>query len=575
MMLIESYLWGRCDISTPGSRLESVESTDLIYDYIVVGAGTAGSIVAGRLSESGENNVLLLEAGGPEPLGARMPCFYRTFWGYEHVDWDYRVELDDYCLDQGEKGCSWPRGKCIGGSSVLNGMMFHKGHCADYDSWVEACNCTSWSWEALQRYFNMSEGNKEIGTLVSAEYHSETGKMPVQRFNYQPPEITTLLQIFKEAGLKVITDMNDPNTPEGFTVAQTFNHNGQRYTTARAYLSPDYSNLSVKMHAHVTKIIFNGTRAVGVEYLDSNGNTMVAHASKEVIISAGALNSPQILMLSGVGPKSILNEFEIPIVADLSVGQNLRNHIGATINFVIVNQNNTQVLDWNVFTEYMLTRGGPMSATGLTQLTGLLYSSLGNRSRNQPDTQVFVNGRYAECSRTGAINEPVTSCPNAQYNISFNVVCLLPRSVGYMTLRSTNPLDKPRFYANFLKHPHDMIVLKDGFDYIKAIHEHSLNSSMKLELDETYTLVCDEKNERWSDEWKECMIRTHTDPQNHEIGTTALGSVVDENLKIYGIENVRVCDAGSIPSHITGNPQGAIMALAEKCADLIKEEWQS
>ncbi|CAB3246144.1 unnamed protein product [Arctia plantaginis] len=575
MLMLESYLWGRCHISTPSKRLESVEPTSS-YDFIVVGAGTAGSIVAGRLSEDGKYKVLLLEAGGPEPIAARPPGFYRLFWNYPGVDWNYRTQPGNYCLENKKEGCIWPRGKVVGGSSVLNGMIYHRGHEADYDAWVKAANSTSWSWKALLPYFDMSEGNKQIGTLVSSKYHSAKGRMPVQRFNYQPPEVYDLLKRLEANGFEIIEDMNNPHTPVGFTIVQAFTNNGQRYTTARAYLAPRSirPNLSVTMHAHVTRVIFRKKRAIGVEYLDAKGYRKTVYADKEVILSAGTLNSPQILMLSGVGPKFHLGRLNISILADLPVGQNLKNHIGVTL-YLVTSQANTRTLDWNALTEYLLTKGGPMSCSGITQVTGLLCSSLAKWERN-PDLQFFFNGFYAECSKTGVIGEPATPNYLAGTNISANAVSLLPRSVGYMILNSTNPLDPPLFFPNYFDHPDDMVVLKDGLMYLKQIFfgKNAKYEKHKVELDRKYTKVCDDTAEPWSDEWNECIIRVYTDPQNHMVGTTALGSVVNSELQVFHLEHIRVCDAGSIPQLTTGNIQAPIMALAEKCAHLIKKTWE-
>ncbi|XP_021182572.3 glucose dehydrogenase [FAD, quinone] [Helicoverpa armigera] len=575
MVLLQGYLWGRCEIATPCKRIESIDETESEYDFIIVGAGSAGSIVAGRLSENTSYNVLLLEAGGPEPLGARVPSFYKTFWGHDEVDWQGRAVPDpNFCRDQGELGCQWPLGKSLGGSSLLNGMMYHKGHAADYETWVEE-GAEGWSWDEVKPFMDLAEGNRQVGSLVDGKYHSETGRMPIQTFNYQPPQLRDLIEAINQTGLPIITDMNDPNTPDGFVVAQTFNDNGQRYTTARAYLAPksERPNLSVKLYAHVTKVLFDGKKAVGVEYVDKNGNTKTVKTTKEVIVSAGPLTSPKILMHSGVGPKEVLEPLGIPVVADVPVGKRLRNHCGATLNFLLKKSNNTQSLDWSAMTDYLLELDGPMSSTGLTQLTGLLYSSYADKSRKQPDLQFFFNGLYADCSKTGVIGEPAEDCSDG-YKISANAVALLPRSVGHVTINSTDPFKSALFYPNFFSHPDDMNIVMEGVDYLHQIFESEvLQEKYKIELDPEYTKECDDY-EAWSRDWKECMIRLHTDPQNHQLATNAIGKVVDPQLRVYDVKNLRVCDAGSMPSPPTGNPQGAIMVIAERCAHFIKQTWQ-
>ncbi|KOB78455.1 Glucose oxidase [Operophtera brumata] len=448
MTLLQSFLWGRCNIAEPCKRIVSVDNVDEEYDFIVVGGGSAGSIV------------LLLEAGGPEPIGAKIPSFYRTFWANQEVDWDYHTVPADYCLDKGSKGCSWPRGKVL-----------------DYEDWVQA-GAEGWAWEDNLKYFAMTEGNRQIGSV----------------YNHQPQAMYELMHAINETGLPIITDMNDPNTPEGFSIAQAFNADGQRYTTARAFLLPKSQrpNLSVRLYSRVTRVLFEDKRAESLE------------------------------------------RFDIPVVADLPVGHNLRNHIGATLSFVL-------------------------SAVDDTFLTGLLYSSLGDRERGQPDMQFFFNGFYAECSRTGQPGEPATDCPENGMNVSANAVNLLPKSVGVITLNSSDPLDAPIFDANYFAHPEDMLVVKEGMRLLKKIFDSQiLQDKYQIKLDPEHTARCDEYSEQWSEEWLECIIRVNTDPQNHQLGTAAIGRVVDTSLRV---------------KHLEGNPQGAIMMVAERGAASLREEY--
>ncbi|CAG9104073.1 unnamed protein product [Plutella xylostella] len=573
MALMQGFVQGRCAIADPCNRVVGVKEVDEEYDFIVVGGGAAGPIVAGRLAENDKFKVLLIEAGGPDPVASRVPSYYRNFWNNAETDWLYRTQLDNYCLSEGKKGCVWPRGKTLGGSAVLNGMMYHRGHAADFDEWTQF-GAEGWSWKENLPYFYKTEDNKQIGTLVNGSYHATGGPLPIQQFRYTPEFVYDLLKGIEEVGLPVVADMNDPNTPEGFAIAQTFSDDGQRYTTARAYLKPK-ENLHVLLNSHVSRVLFNDTVAVGVEYITKTGERKTVQAAKEVILSAGALNSPHILLLSGVGPKETLDKFDIPVVADLpDVGQNLKNHIGMTLFFVATKEENTQSLDWAAATEYLLERTGPMTSTGITQMSGVLYSSLADRENQQPDLQFFFNGFYAECSSTGAIGEPVGDCPQKGRNITSNAVSLRPRSVGYLTLNSTNPLEPPLFFPQYFSHPDDMVMVKDGGRYVRQIMEsEAIQSKYGVKLDPAYTYVCDNRVAQWSDEWLECMARWYTDPQNHQVGTAAISRVVDNDLRVYNVTGLRVIDASAIPILSTGNPQGAIMMVAERGADSIKADW--
>ncbi|KAI8442158.1 hypothetical protein MSG28_005766 [Choristoneura fumiferana] len=509
--------------------------------------------------------------------------------------------------------------------------MYHRGHAADFEDWV-AAGAEGWSWEENLPYFDMTEGNKQIGSLVSWQHHSDKGPLPVQQargsphcldnlklsravgvyawqsvcdsynrcqrdpFNkpplYQPPFVYELLSAINETGLPIVADMNDPNTPEGFCIAQTFNDEGQRWTTARAFLKPrsQRPNLSVKLHAQVTRVLFEGTRAVGVKYVDENGVKCVVRARKEgrvenqactiigevcklrpfrglncllrrVILSAGALNSPHILLHSGIGPGKTLEKFNIPLLADLPVGKNLRNHVGMTFYFILTNLNNTRELDWSVLTQYLLNAEGPMTSTAITQLTGLLYSSMAERSRKQPDIQFFFNGFYAELSSTGVVGEPAEP---THVNIS----------IGWLTLDSPNPLDPPVFDPGYFSHPADMVMVKDGARYIQRIVNSDTLKGYGIELDSEYTSGCAGAGAEWSDTWLECMARLHTDPQNHQLGTAAIGLVVDTQLRVYKVQGLRVIDASVMPTQVTGNPQAPIMMVAERGAAFIKQTWK-
>lgn len=299
MGLLEVFLRSQCDLEDPCGR-PKVTPVLPDYDFIVVGAGSAGSVVASRLSEIPEWSVLLIEAGNDEPTGTQVPSMFLNFIGSD-IDWGFQTEPEkNACLAEDEQRCYWPRGKVMGGTSVMNGMMYIRGSRKDYDDWSLAGN-DGWSYDEVLPYFLKSEDNKQIDKM-DAGFHSEGGLLQVSQFPYHPPLSRAIIKAAEELG-QPVRDLNGLYHT-GFQIAQTTNRNGSRLSAARAFIRPfkNRKNLDILMNTTVTKVLVNKStkQAYGVEIL-TNGNKKIIYSKKEVIVSGGAVNSPQILLLSGGG----------------------------------------------------------------------------------------------------------------------------------------------------------------------------------------------------------------------------------------------------------------------------------
>ncbi|XP_013167761.1 PREDICTED: glucose dehydrogenase [FAD, quinone]-like [Papilio xuthus] len=582
MTVLEAFINGRCDLADPCNRLDNKDNPDDDYDFVVIGGGTAGSVVAGRLSENPQWKVLLLEAGGDEPLSSSVPAWVTAYWGRNDTDWMYYTEPQEKaCLADGGK-CYWPRGKLLGGCSTINGMMYMRGHAADYDGWA-VNGAYGWSWHEVFPYFLKSEDNKEIGSGVSGQYHNTGGPMPVQRFRHAPQFAHDVVAASIELGFPPTGDLNGESTT-GFTLAQAFNEGGSRYTTSRGFLRPGArrANLDVVFNALGSKVVVdpNTKRVTAVEYI-KNGVTKTVKVNKEAILSAGTLNSPQILLLSGIGPKETLNKFNIPIIQDLpGVGQNLQNHVGVKLDFSLMKEPELPVLDWAAAMDYMLKREGPLSSTGMSQLTGMVNSKYAPAGGRQPDIQYFFGGYYASCSDGNTI-EPPQYAATERRNVMIAAIALQPRSRGYITLRSTDPTEPPIMQPNYFCDDHEMNVLVEA----AKIAYRLANTAI---LREKYGMVptpgygdkCPGGGPNPTDEYLRCLAQYHTAPENHQVGTCKMGprsdpmAVVDPQLKVHGIEGLRVIDAAIMPTIPTGNTAAPTVMVAERGAEFIRSRHQ-
>ncbi|KAI4495575.1 hypothetical protein M0802_008587 [Mischocyttarus mexicanus] len=532
--------------------------------------GSAGAVVASRLSDIPEWKVLLLEAGPDEPPGADVPSMVAMFLGSE-IDWQYKTTNEkNACLSSGGS-CSWPRGKNLGGTSVHNGMMYTRGHPKDYDNWAALGN-SGWSWEEVLPYFMCSENNTEIDR-VGDEYHSSGGLWTIERFPWKPEITRDILNAARERGYPIIEDHNGAEYM-GFTVAQMASKDGVRVSSSSAFLRPmrNRRNLHIALNATATKIIVENYKAVGVQYFQ-NGKFRIARASREIIISGGAVNSPQLLLLSGIGPKEHLKAVNVSLVKDLpGVGHNLQNHVSYTVSWTI-NQPNVFDLNWASLLEYIAFHKGPMSSTGMSQITG--FASTRYTAPDEPDLQFYFGGYQAACSITGEIGALMG---NQGRSISISPTNIHPRSRGILRLANNNPFEKPLIWGNYLSDPIDAAVLIEGIQIALSFANTSAMAKYNMSLSNAPLSACSQ-HEFLSNEYWNCAVHQDTGPENHQAGSCKMGpptdpmAVVDAQLRVYGIKNLRVADTSIMPQVTSGNTGAPAVMIGERAAAFIKSDW--
>jgi choline dehydrogenase len=536
-----------------------MSATDQTYDYIVTGAGSAGCVLAARLSESGRHRVLLLEAGGKDsnpwihvPLGyARTFCNPRVNWMF---DSEPEPNLNDRVMYQ-------PRGKVLGGTSSINGMIYMRGNHADYDQWRQQ-GCEGWDWESVLPYFRKAEDNER----GASEFHGSGGPLRVSNQPYEWEIGKLLLQACLEAGIKPNADFNGAQQ-EGCGYYQTTTNNRRRWSTAAAYLRPARKrpNLVVQTRAHATRVLVENGRAVGVEFRTPQG-LRTARAAGEVIVSGGAYGSPQLLLLSGIGPAQHLHDTGIDVIHDLpGVGSNLQDHFNTFCSWRIGRSISLNELHHSIprqivaGAQYLLWRGGPMSGNGL--YVGALVRS--DPSLERPDLQMNISAwSTIDRTRDGIISHPFPG-------FAISPVHLRPEGRGTVRLKSRDPLAPPEIRFNFLRSEYDMRAVIKGVRIARNIARQ--NALQRLVVAETSPGSAVMTDDQLADD-----VRKRGVSNLHPVGSCGMGhgsnAVVDPRLRVHGIDGLRVVDASIMPSIIAGNTNAPTIMIAEKASDMILED---
>ena len=529
------------------------------YDFIVTGAGSAGAVVASRLSESGRYTVLLLEAGPPDtnrwihiPLG-----FTKTFTN-PAVNWKFQSapqpQLDNRRL-------YLPRGKTLGGTSSINGMVYIRGNHADYDEWRQR-GCVGWDWDSVLPYFRKAENQARGG----GEYHGTGGPLNVsdQPSRFELSE--ALLAACEQAGIPRNPDFNGAQQ-EGCGYYQTTTANRRRWSTAKAYLDPARSrpNLTIRTGAHATRLVLTEGRATGVEYLSAEGRQTVT-ARVEVVVSGGTYGSPQLLLLSGLGPAQHLQDMGIPVVRDMpAVGSNLHDHFNTYMSWrctrpITLNDlENSWPRKIAAGIRYGLFRSGPMASNGIH--AGLFTRS--DPRLERPDLQInLLEWSTLERSKDRVI-------PHRFPGFTLSPVHLKPDGRGTVRLASPDPLAPPTILFDFLRSEYDMRAVVTGIRLARRIAEQpALLKYVAAEIAPGPLVTTDAE--------MASFVRQTGISNHHPSSTCAMGtgtnSVVDPRLRVHGVDGLRVADASIMPSVVAGNTNAPSIMIGEKAAALVLED---
>jgi len=530
------------------------------FDYIVVGAGSAGCAIASRLSEDPSVSVLLLEAGGKDnSLKVTVPAMITELVKPNPMNWSYWTEAQKHLND---RKLFWPRGKVLGGSSAINAMLYVRGHQRDYDEWAQL-GCTGWGFDDVLPFFKKAEGsNREAD-----HYHGTEGPLLVEQHTSEHPLNDSFLKAANEMGLPYTDDFNGPNQEGAGWYDQSIKR-GRRQSTARTYLkaAEGRSNLTVLTDAQATQICLKGKKATGVKIM-RGGKEETWNAGREVILSGGAINSPQLLQLSGIGDPADIQAVGLPVMHELmGVGKNMQDHIDMLVNahlkdpismlqYTRPDKGAIEMLKW------FFKRPGVMSDC-VTPVGAFIKT---DKALERPDIQLHI--MVAMADKPHGFAEP------HEHGMGIHICPLRPHSRGTISLASADPMAHAKIDPCYLDQTEDLRVLREGTKVVRRLYRQpALQEFITGEVSPWDKIDIDD------DDATDELIRAKAETIYHPVSTCSMGpadnkmSVVDPRLKVIGLEGLRVADASIMPRLIGGNTNAPSIMIGEKCADMVKAD---
>lgn len=556
------------------------------YDFIVVGAGTAGCVIANRLSENPDWRVLLLEAGREETIVMDVPMFVTMLQQSDTINWNYKSEPSETeCLSMIDRRCRLPRGRVMGGSSVLNYMIYTRGSRSDFDRWESAGNA-GWNFQSVRPYFERAENDTTERPVLGRD-----GPVSISNVKYR----SELGSAFVEAAIEMGLPHRNYNGERlaGVSYIQSTTHNGYRVSSNRAYVDPVRrvrSNLHVLSGSHVTRILMKNGRAVGVEFMDSMQQKRQALASREVILSAGAIGSPQLLMVSGIGPKSELDRHEIAMIHELpGVGENLMDHVSPGIFQFAINATAipiVEIQDAGPWLQYFRDGTGMLGLPGGCESIAFFNSSNFRQTDvGEADLEFLqISGGVHEAPEvrlnlglTTKDYEQLYGQLNGRHTVGVAMFVLRPKSRGHIRLSSASAQTPPSISMNYYSDADDMATVLRGIRKLEEMEKTEAFKRLNATMDRSIPPGC-EPYSYGSDEYWQCYVRHLTYTIYHYSGTCKMGpatdkfAVVDERLRVHGVRGLRVADASIMPEIISGHPNAAVFMIGEKVSAMIKDD---
>ncbi|TIL66023.1 GMC family oxidoreductase [Mesorhizobium sp.] len=533
------------------------------YDFIIVGSGSAGSVVAERLSASGRFSVLVLEAGGSDRrFYVQMPLGYGKTFFDPAVNWNYKTEPDPGLAGNVDH---WPRGRLLGGSSSINAMVWIRGAREDFDAWAAAGN-PGWAFDNLLPVFKALEDNQ----AGADQWRGVGGPLHITDCSTAVHPLTKrYLAAANQAGLPFNPDFNGASQ-EGAGIYQITTKNGRRMSAARAFLRPAMKrkNLRVEINALATRILFEGKRAVGIEYLQ-NGETKTARAGREVILSGGSIGSPQLLQLSGVGPSALLGALGIAVVhANGNVGANLQDHVGINYTFKGKLPTLNQILRpwWGkllVGMQYVLLRSGPLSLS-MNNAGGFFRT---DPAISRPNMQLYFQAFSTVIPKSG--ERPILS-PDPWPGFSIGLSNCRPSSRGEIMIRSANPHDYPKIVANAFSTEADVAEMLAAVKFLRKIA--AMPAMAEIIEEEVLPGPSITSDADIIQDFRKRSGTVYHPVSTCRMGPDATAAVVDPRLRVHGLAGLRVIDASIFPDNITGNTNAASIMTGWKGAELVLED---